>query len=154
MPPSGAGGGRDITKMLISGGKSHNGFAVLGPAIVPKDEVGDAQPLDIKLWVNGELRPNYSTSDAAHSIAESIAWATAITPVQPRDVLFMGTNHQGLGALQDGDQVQIEITNIGRLSFSVVDPLKRRWPRGVDEATAADIRNNAGAPGARARPLG
>jgi len=65
--------------------------------------LGDAQALDIKLWVNGELRPNYNTSDLAHSIAESIAWATAITPVEPGDVLFMGTNHQGLGALQDGD---------------------------------------------------
>ena len=103
MPPSGAGGGRDRTKMPISAGKSYNGFAPLGPSIVPKDEVGDAQALDIKLWVNGELRPNYNTSDLAHSIAESIAWATAITPVEPGDVLFMGTNHQGLGALQDGD---------------------------------------------------
>ena len=137
MPPSGAGGGgRDNTKMPISGGKSHNGFAVLGPAIVPKDEVGDAQNLDIKLWVNGELRPNYNTSDAAHSIAESIAWATAITPVEPGDVLYMGTNHQGLGAMQDGDHIEMEISRVGRLTINVTDPMKRRWPRGVDEATA------------------
>jgi hypothetical protein len=103
--------------------------------------------------VSGELRPNYNTSDLAHSIAESIAWATALTPVQPGDVLFMGTNHQGLGALQDGDHVDMEITRIGRLSFDVVDPLKRRWPRGVDEVTAADIRNNTGGPGSKSRPL-
>jgi fumarylacetoacetase-like protein len=103
--------------------------------------------------VSGELRPNYNTSDLAHSIAESIAWATALTPVQAGDVLFMGTNHQGLGALQDGDHVEMEITHIGRLSFDVVDPLRRRWPRGVDEVTAGDIRANAGGPGARARPL-
>ena len=69
--------------------------------------------------VNGELRPNYNTSDLAHSIAESIAWATAITPVEPGDVLFIGTNHQGLGALQDGDQVEMEISRIGRLTFNV-----------------------------------
>jgi 2-keto-4-pentenoate hydratase/2-oxohepta-3-ene-1,7-dioic acid hydratase in catechol pathway len=154
MPPSGAGGGgRDITKMLLSAGKSYNGFSPLGPAIVPKDEVGDAGALDIKLWVNGELRPNYNTSDLAHSIAESIAWATAITPVEPGDVLFMGTNHQGLGAMQDGDRVELEISRIGRLTVNVVDPSKRRWPRGVDEATAADIRNGAGGPGQKSRPL-
>ena len=47
----------------------------------------------------------------------------------------------------------MEITNIGRLSFDVVDPLKRRWPRGIDEVTAADIRANAGAPGSKSRPL-
>ena len=154
MPPSGAGGrGRDITKMPISGGKSHNGFAVLGPAIVPKDEVGDAQTLDIKLWVNGELRPNYSTSDAAHSIAESIAWATAITPVEPGDVLYMGTNHQGLGAMQDGDRIEMEISRIGRLTLNVADPSKRRWPRGVDEATAEGVRTGSGGPGSKSRPL-
>jgi len=155
MPPSGAGGGRgrDITKMLISGGKSHNGFAVLGPAIVPKDEVGDAQAVDIKLWVNGELRPNYSTSDAAHSIAESIAWATAITPVEPGDVLYMGTNHQGLGSMQDGDHIEMEISRIGRLTINVTDPSKRRWPRGIDEATAEGVRTGSGGPGSKSRPL-
>jgi len=156
MPPSsgsGGGGGRDLTKMPLSAGKSYNGFAPLGPCIVPKDEVGDAEALDIKLWVNGELRPNYNTSDLAHSIAESIAFATAITPVEPGDVLYMGTNHQGLGALQDGDHVELEISRIGRLTFNVADPLRRRWPRGIDEATAEDVRTGAGGPGAKSRPL-
>jgi 2-keto-4-pentenoate hydratase/2-oxohepta-3-ene-1,7-dioic acid hydratase in catechol pathway len=155
MPPSpgGGGGGRDITKMVLSGGKSYNGFSPIGPAIVPKEEVGDAQKLDIKLWVNGELRPNYNTSDAAHSLAESIAWALAITPVQPGDVLFMGTNHQGLGAMQDGDRIEMDITHIPRLTFTVADPLKRRWPRGIDQATAADVISGSGGPGSKSRPL-
>jgi 2-keto-4-pentenoate hydratase/2-oxohepta-3-ene-1,7-dioic acid hydratase in catechol pathway len=155
MPPSGpgGGGGRDLTKMPLSAGKSYNGFSPLGPAIVPKDEVGDAHALDIKLWVNGELRPNYNTSDLAHSIAESIAFATAITPVEPGDVLFMGTNHQGLGALQDGDRVEMDISRIGRLTFNVADPSRRRWPRGIDEATAADVISGSGGPGSKSRPL-
>jgi 2-keto-4-pentenoate hydratase/2-oxohepta-3-ene-1,7-dioic acid hydratase in catechol pathway len=154
MPPSGgSGGGRDRTKMPLSAGKSYNGFAPLGPCIVPKDEVGDAEALDVKLWVNGELRPNYNTSDLAHSIAESIAFATSITPVEPGDVLYMGTNHQGLGALQDGDHVELEISRIGRLTFNVADPSGRRWPRGIDEVTAEDVRNGTGAPGSKSRPL-
>jgi 2-keto-4-pentenoate hydratase/2-oxohepta-3-ene-1,7-dioic acid hydratase in catechol pathway len=152
-PPPGGGGGIDRRGMPVSGHKSYNGFSPMGPCITSADEIGDPERLDVKLWVSGELRPNYNTSDLAHSIAESIAWATAITPVRPGDVLFMGTNHQGLGALQDGDHVEMEITNIGRLSFEVTDPLKRRWPRGVDEATASDIRTGSGAPGSRARPL-
>jgi len=152
-PPPGGRGGIDRTRMPIAGHKSYNGFSPLGPCITTKDEIGAPEHLEVKLWVSGELRPNYSTSDLAHSIAESIAWATAITPVQPGDVLFMGTNHQGLGALQDGDHVDMEITNIGRLSFDVVDPLKRRWPRGIDEVTAADVRAGTGGPGSKARPL-
>jgi 2-keto-4-pentenoate hydratase/2-oxohepta-3-ene-1,7-dioic acid hydratase in catechol pathway len=154
MPPPPGGRGIDHTRMPVAAHKSYNGFSPLGPCITTTDEIGDPEQLDVKLWVSGELRPNYNTSDLAHSIAESIAWATTLTPVQPGDVLFMGTNHQGLGALQDGDHVDMEITNIGRLSFEVVDPLKRRWPRGVDEVTAADIRNNTGGPGSRSRPLG
>jgi 2-keto-4-pentenoate hydratase/2-oxohepta-3-ene-1,7-dioic acid hydratase in catechol pathway len=155
MPPRpGGGGGIDRTKMPLSGPKSYNGFSPLGPCITTKDEIGDPEKLDVKLWVSGELRPNYNTSDLAHSIAESIAWATAITPVEPGDVLYMGTNHQGLGALQDGDHVDMEIQNIGRLTFDVADPSKRRWARGVDEVTAADVRGNTGSgPGSKARPL-
>ena len=152
-PAAGGGGGIDRTRMPMAAHKSYNGFSPLGPCITTCDEIGDPEKLDVRLWVNGELRPNYNTSDLAHSIAESIEWATALTPVQPGDVLFMGTNHQGLGALQDGDHVDMEITRIGRLSFDVVDPLKRRWPRGVDETTAADIRANSGAPGSKSRPL-
>jgi hypothetical protein len=73
--------------------------------------------------------------------------------VEPGDVLFMGTNHQGLGAMQDGDKVELEISRIGRLTVNVADPSKRRWPRGVDEVTAADIRNGTGGPGQKSRPL-
>jgi 2-keto-4-pentenoate hydratase/2-oxohepta-3-ene-1,7-dioic acid hydratase in catechol pathway len=154
MPrPAGApAGALPTTTMSVSGGKSHNGFAPLGPCITTKDEIGDPEKLDVKLWVSGELRPDYNTSDLAHTIAESIAWATSITPVEPGDVLYMGTNHQGLGALQDGDKVELEITNIGRLTFAVQDSLKRRWDRGVDEATAAGVRTGTGAPGSQSRP--
>jgi 2-keto-4-pentenoate hydratase/2-oxohepta-3-ene-1,7-dioic acid hydratase in catechol pathway len=155
MPPNpGGGGGIDRTKMPLSGGKSYNGFSPMGPCIATRDEVGDPQSLDVKLWVSGELRPNYNTSDLAHSIAESIAWATNITPVEPGDVLYMGTNHQGLGALQDGDHVEMEISKIGRFAFDISDPSKRRWPRGVDEATAATVRGGTGgSPGSQSRPL-
>ena len=68
-------------------------------------------------------------------------------------MLFMGTNHQGLGAMQDGDKVELETSKIGRLTVMVADPLKRRWPRGVDEATAEGVRNGTGAPGSKSRPL-
>jgi 2-keto-4-pentenoate hydratase/2-oxohepta-3-ene-1,7-dioic acid hydratase in catechol pathway len=154
MPPTGqGGGGPSRTTMPISAPKSYPGFAPIGPCIVTKDEVSDPQNLDVRLWVNGELRPNYNTSDLAHSIAESVAWATAIESVEPGDVLYMGTNHQGLGALQHGDTVEMEITGIGRISFQISDPQKRKWPTGVDEVTAADIRNGTGGPGSKARPL-
>ena len=74
----------------------------------------------------------------------------AIEEVSPGDVLFVGTNHRGLGAMQDGDTIEIGVG--GGFSSTVGDPLKRCWPKGVDEATAKDVREGAGGPGRQARP--
>jgi hypothetical protein len=47
------------------------------------------------------------------------------------DLIACGTNHEGLGALQDGETVEIEIDKIGRMKLGVADPLKRQWERGI-----------------------
>jgi hypothetical protein len=36
-----------------------------------------------------------------------------------------------LGALQDGERVEIEVQYVGRMALNVVDPLKRTWEKGV-----------------------
>jgi 2-keto-4-pentenoate hydratase/2-oxohepta-3-ene-1,7-dioic acid hydratase in catechol pathway len=158
MPPApggggGGGGARAATFLPISTPKSHPTFTPLGPCIVTKDEIADPHNLAVQLWVNGELRPNYNTNDLAHSIPESIEWATSKEAFDASDILFMGTNHQGLGALQDGDHVEMEIEGIGRFSCDVTDEMKRQWARGVDEATAQGVREGSGGPGSRVRPL-
>jgi len=137
----------------VSVHKSHPTFAPIGPAIVTKDEVSDPQNLQVKLSVDNELRGNYNTSDMAHSIAASIAFISSHESFSPGDLMYAGTNHQGLGAMQDGNNIVIEIDQVGQFSFSVQDDLKRRWPTGVDEETAQDVREGAGGPGRRKRPL-
>jgi 2-keto-4-pentenoate hydratase/2-oxohepta-3-ene-1,7-dioic acid hydratase in catechol pathway len=144
---------RDHTKMPVSPWKSFDTFAPIGPCIVTKDEVPDPHHLQIRLWVDGELRVNYNTDDLAHSIPESIAWASVIESFSPGDLFFIGTNHQGLGPMQQGDTIDVEIERVGRFSFQVSDPLQRRWPKGVDELTAQDMREGTGPPGSRQRPL-
>jgi len=47
------------------------------------------------------------------------------------DVIACGTNHEGLGAVQDGETLEVEIQGIGRMSLKVRDPLKRKWERGI-----------------------
>ena len=147
------GGGRNTTSMPISPWKSFPTFCPLGPCIVTKDEIPDPHHLQIRLWVDGELRVNYNTDDLAHSIPESIEWANALESFGPGDVLFMGTNHQGLGAMQDRDSIDVEVEGPGRFTIQVTDALKRRWPKGVDELTAQDIRDGTGPPGSKQRPL-
>ncbi len=137
----------------VSAHKSYPTFAPIGPAIVTKDEITDPQNLQVKLSVDNELRGNFNTSDMAHSIAASIAFISSHESFSTGDIMYTGTNHQGLGAMQDGNNILIEIDQVGQFSFSVQDDLKRRWPTGVDEETAQDVREGAGGPGRRKRPL-
>jgi 2-keto-4-pentenoate hydratase/2-oxohepta-3-ene-1,7-dioic acid hydratase in catechol pathway len=81
------------------------------------------------LWVNGVLRQNFNTDDMAHDIARCIEWVTSIHPLAPGDILATGTNHRGLNAFMDGDEVELECEGLGRLSFSIRDDLKRTWSR-------------------------
>lgn len=118
-------------------GKSFDTFTPLGPAIVTTDEVPDPQNLRVTLSVNDELRQDYSTRDMEYSVVEVLAFITSYMTLVPGDVIMCGTNHQGLGALQDGDQVEMTIEGVGSLAVSVRDPQRREWPRGVDQEMAA-----------------
>lgn len=109
--------------------KSRETFAPIGPYLVTADEIEDPQHLQIMLWVNGVLRQNFNTDDMAHDIARCIEWVTSIHPLAPGDILATGTNHRGLSAFMDGDEVEIETEGLGRLSFGVRDDLKRTWSR-------------------------
>jgi len=109
--------------------KSRETFAPIGPYIVTADEIRDPHNLQIKLWVNGELKQNFNTSDMAHKIPRCIEWVSSIHTLEPGDVLASGTNHRGLSAFQDGDRVEVEAEGLGRLTFNVRDDLKRTWGR-------------------------
>jgi len=109
--------------------KSRDTFAPMGPYLVTADEVPDPQSLQIRLWVNGVLKQNFNTSDMAHRIPRCIEWVSSIHPLEPGDVLATGTNHRGLSAFQDGDQIELETDGLGRLRLHVRDDLKRTWAR-------------------------
>jgi 2-keto-4-pentenoate hydratase/2-oxohepta-3-ene-1,7-dioic acid hydratase in catechol pathway len=109
--------------------KSRDTFAPIGPFLVTADEVPDPHALQVRLWVNGELKQNFNTSDMAHKIPRCIEWVSAIHTLEPGDILATGTNHRGLSAFQDGDRIELETEGLGRLSISVRDELKRSWAR-------------------------
>lgn len=108
-------------------GKSFDTFLPIGPAITTADEIDDPNDLDVKYWVNEELRQTYNTSDMEHSIAYMIATLSHVMTLKPGDLILAGTNHGNLGPLQDGDFAEIEIEKVGRSTQHVVDGLKRTW---------------------------
>ena len=109
--------------------KSRDTFCPLGPYLVTADEIGDPHSVPIKLWVNGELKQSFNTSDMAHKIPRCIEWVTSIHTLEPGDVLATGTNHRGLSGFQNGDAIELETEGLGRLHINVRDDLKRTWGR-------------------------
>ena len=112
-------------------GKSFDTFAPLGPCIITADEIPDPNQLHVRFWNDGQLRHDYNTDDMEHQVPELVEFATTIMTMNSGDIIACGTNHEGLGPLQDGENVEIEITGIGRMALSVRDPLKRSWEKGV-----------------------
>jgi 2-keto-4-pentenoate hydratase/2-oxohepta-3-ene-1,7-dioic acid hydratase in catechol pathway len=124
-------------------GKSFDTFAGFGPWIVTKDELPDPQNLHITVDVNGERRQDYSTSDMERPITELLVYMSAMSTLHPGDVICCGTNHQGLGSMQDGDAVTTTVEGIGAFTVHVKDEYSRAWQRGVDKETAERVKAGA-----------
>lgn len=120
-------------------GKSFDGFGPMGPCIATADEVPDPNGLQVRIWVDGQPRQDYSTETMEYSVGEVVAFASQATTLLPGDMISCGTNHLGLGPLQDGERVEMEIERIGRFHFFVRDPYGRSWPKGIDTSPTNPI---------------
>jgi 2-keto-4-pentenoate hydratase/2-oxohepta-3-ene-1,7-dioic acid hydratase in catechol pathway len=109
--------------------KSRDTFCPIGPFLVTADEVPEPQNLPVRLWNSGMLMQSFNTLDMAYDIAESIAFVSSLHTLQPGDILATGTNHRGLHPFMDGDVVELEVGNLGRLRILVRDDLRRTWKR-------------------------
>jgi 2-keto-4-pentenoate hydratase/2-oxohepta-3-ene-1,7-dioic acid hydratase in catechol pathway len=109
--------------------KSRDTFTPIGPYLVTADEIPDPHNLHVRLWVNGEVKQDFNTSDMAHKIPRCIEWVSAIHTLEPGDILATGTNHRGLSSFMDGDKVELEVEGLGKLAINVRDDLKRTWSR-------------------------
>ncbi len=107
-------------------GKSFDTHAPMGPWLVTPDEVGDPHDLDIKCWVNDELRQNSNTKHLIFDCFDQIAHLTQAFTLDVGDVIFTGTP-EGVGAAMDprtfmkvGDKVRMEISKLGEIEQQVV----------------------------------
>jgi 2-keto-4-pentenoate hydratase/2-oxohepta-3-ene-1,7-dioic acid hydratase in catechol pathway len=128
---SARGEGRSTWKSGSWLGKSFDTFCPIGPCIATADEVPDPNDLHVRFWDDGQLRHNYNTDDMEHRVPELVAFASSVMTLNSGDLIACGTNHEGLGPLQDGETVEIEIEHIGKMSLRVTDPLGRTWERGI-----------------------
>ena len=71
-----------------------------------------------------------NTSDMGRSVGEVVEFATWLITMKPGDMISTGTNHVGLGPIQDGDKIEMQIDKLGpKLHVDVKDEWKRTWPR-------------------------
>ena len=111
-------------------GKSWHTFAPMGPALVTADEIADPNQLQVRLWVNDEMRHDFSTNSMGRFLPEVLEEVTKVLTLEPGDVVCTGTHHYGLAPVQDGDKLRMEIEGLGPdLRISVHDPLKRTWSK-------------------------
>lgn len=98
-------------------GKGFDTFCPLGPAI--ETELDPLERLAVICRVNGEVRQAGFTSDMVFGVAELIAFITAFTTLLPGDVILTGTP-SGVGAVESGDLMDVEVDGIGTLTNRVV----------------------------------
>jgi 2-keto-4-pentenoate hydratase/2-oxohepta-3-ene-1,7-dioic acid hydratase in catechol pathway len=107
-------------------GKSFDTHGPIGPWIVTADEVTDPHALDLRCYVNGEVRQESNTSELIFNIWQQIEYLSTAFTLEPGDLLATGTP-EGVGVgmkpprfLRPGDVVRCEVDGIGAIENKVV----------------------------------
>jgi 2-keto-4-pentenoate hydratase/2-oxohepta-3-ene-1,7-dioic acid hydratase in catechol pathway len=118
--------GNDVSERIIQAaemkegcllvGKGFDTFKPLGPWIETDLDPGN---LALTTRVNGIVRQQTHTSDLIYSVARLIAYMSAAMTLLPGDVIMTGTP-SGVGPVQPGDEIEIEISGIGVLRNPVI----------------------------------
>jgi 5-oxopent-3-ene-1,2,5-tricarboxylate decarboxylase/2-hydroxyhepta-2,4-diene-1,7-dioate isomerase len=98
--------------------KGFDTFGPIGPWVV-EGEIDDPNNLDVRTYVNGELRQHGNTRDLIFSIPQIIEYISEFMTVKPGDMILTGTP-KGISHIYPGDIVRIEIEGVGALENPVV----------------------------------
>jgi 2-keto-4-pentenoate hydratase/2-oxohepta-3-ene-1,7-dioic acid hydratase in catechol pathway len=96
--------------------KGYDSFCPLGPWIETEIDIND---LRLTTSLNGETKQDGRTSQIVHKVPALIAYITSCMTLLPGDVILTGTP-SGVGPMQVGDEVSVEIERLGRLTNKVV----------------------------------
>jgi len=108
-------------------GKSFDTHGPVGPWIVTPDEIGNPHNLNIKTWVNADLRQNFSTKHLVFDCYYLVEYLSQVMTLEPGDIIATGTSGgvgvkmKPRGYMKAGDEVRIEIENIGVLKNPIIN---------------------------------
>lgn len=109
-------------------GKSHDGFAPLGPLLVTPNEI-DAARVSLQLRVNGQLMQDGNTSDLIFDVPTLVSHISEFMTLLPGDVISTGTPAGvGMGRkpplfLKLGDVVEYEAAGLGAARQRLIEPI-------------------------------
>src|SRR6188472_2085893 len=98
--------------------KGSDTFCPLGPWITTHQGLDEVAALRIRSSLDGELRQDGNTRDMILGVAELVAFISSYTTLLPGDVILTGTP-EGVGEIQPGQEISIEIEGIGTLTNPV-----------------------------------
>ena len=108
-------------------GKSFDTHGPMGPWLVTPEEIGDPHALELRTWVNGEIRQHSNTRHLIHDCFAQVEHLSTAFTLEPGDVVTTGTPAGVGGAmspprfLRAGDVVRIEIEKIGAIENRVTE---------------------------------
>ncbi|WP_104162190.1 fumarylacetoacetate hydrolase family protein [Arthrobacter sp. ZGTC212] len=100
--------------------KSFDTFTPVGPFLVTPDEVGELSGLTLQTRVNGEMRQDADIKDLIWGVPEFLSYVSSVVTLHPGDIVTMGTP-AGVGQINNGDIVEVEISGVGALKVAVSD---------------------------------
>ena len=107
-------------------GKSFDTHGPIGPWIVTPDEIGDPHALDLKTFVNGEMRQHSNTRHLIFDCFAQVETLSTVFTLLPGTIVSTGTPGGVAAAMKPpkwlvaGDLVRIEIEKIGKLENQVI----------------------------------
>ncbi len=105
--------------------KGADSFCPLGPWVTTADEVADPENLNLRTWVNGDLRQDSNTCDLIFGCQDLVQFISQTCTLLPGDLILTGTpSGVGMGMdppqfLKSGDVVRIEIERLGSIEHAV-----------------------------------
>ena len=118
--------GNDVSERVIQAQEMANGCLLIGKGFDTFKPLGpyiatglDSTNLELTARLNGEVKQHTNTDDLIFTVAQLIAYISDAVTLLPGDVIMTGTP-SGVGPVQPGDVVEIEISGVGVLRNPVV----------------------------------
>ena len=119
-------------------GSSCDTFGPMGPWIVPSPTFEASEDIALELRCNGELRQQACVDTLDERMGRVIELASTVMTLKPGDIVADEATADGQAPIQDGDELQVHLGPVGRLTAAVHDPSRRTWDPAIRVHRDAD----------------